>query len=293
MKRYAMIILFFMVALTGCSNDSLDNRVYTQGLGISSGNGFTLTFQRFEDTNSHTVHAENFSDAVRRQESMMGGEIFTGHTELLCIDRSHTVEHMQELFYQQWIPPDCKVIFTNPEDFLQNYDCTQMVHTIRMAEENGILPLTDLSTVLNEWMGMGETALMPVPAGNLPALVLMHKDGNALRLSEEAIRGMYWLRESGKKDICFHGKEISVKVLRLKKNYKNGMLCYSLTMKISDDVPEVRDMILSDCEKAIQEMRSVNADVINIQEVMQKYHLETVPEISAEVHTITGKELLQ
>ena len=293
MKRFALIFLSSLVILlTACGNDSLDNRVYTQGLGISGGDSLTLTFQRFEDDISHTVHAESLSEAMRKQEANNGGEIFTGHTELLCLDRGRTLEYVKQLFYEQWISPNCKVIFTNPESFLQNYDCTQIVHTIHMAEENGILPLTDLSTILNEWLGMGETALMPVPAGKLPALVLMHKNGDTLRLSDDAIRGMYWLRETGTKNISYQGKDISVKILRLEKRYENEGLCYHLAVKISDNVDEVQTLIRLDCEKAIAEMRSVNADVIGIQEFMQSQNLDTIPEISVKIHAFTEKEQL-
>jgi len=288
MKPIALMILsLFLITLTACGNDSLDNRVYTQGLGISGGENFTLTFQRFEDVNSHTIHAETLSEAMQMQEANNGGEIFTGHTELLCIDKSHTLPYVKELFYQQWISPSCKVIFTNPEEFLQNYDCTQMVHTIRMAEENSILPITDLSTVLNEWLGMGETALLPVPAGKLPALVLMRQNGDVLRLSEEAIRGMYWLRETGTKEISYQGENISVKIIRLEKQYENETLCYHLAVNISDNPSEVQKLIRSDCEKAIAEMRSFGADVIGIQEAMQQQNLDTIPEISVKVHAFT------
>ena len=160
-----------------------------------------------------------------------------------------------------------------------------------MAEENSILPVTDLSTVLNEWMGMGKTALMPVPAGKLPALVLLRQNGDTLRLSDEAIRGMYWLRESGTKNISYQGKDISVKVIRLEKRYENQELCYHLAVKISDNAPEIQNLIHSDCEKAITEMCSFGADVIGIQEIMKYQNLNTIPAISVKVHALNQKEV--
>lgn len=139
----AMLFVF-----TGCGTDALADRFYTQAIGLHREDGELLVaVQSFDEENCRTVRADSIPEALRRQEAAVGGRVFIGHTELICLDESIEPELIEELFFEQGISPACKVIYA-PLDFLETHECTQVVHCIRMAEQNGLTEEQDLTTFL-------------------------------------------------------------------------------------------------------------------------------------------------
>ena len=273
MKPYLAVLLLFPLLLTGCGSDSIADRLYAQALGLSEQNGLILTLQSSEDESCRTVRASSLAQGFALEEAQAGGKVFIGHTELICIDRSVTPALLRELFYEDGISPACKLLCTS-SDFLRSHDSTPVVHTQRMAEKDGLLPQTDIATVMEEWLGAYQTALLPVPAEPLPGLVLMDTGGNCTRLSDSAARGMLWLRQPPRKTAVVLGKQqIDVRDIRLHKTWQGDSAVYSLSLKAPDCDADTRSRLqkklTSDCQAAVDAVHSANADVIGLQTLLE------------------------
>lgn len=287
-----LIPLLLFPLMTGCTEENISNRLYTQILGLSGTGQLTLHARAFDEEAAFSARGSSTAEALRTGEAEQGGSIFIGHTELLCLDGSRTLEDTQDLLFSQGLSPACKVLCTNVGVFFEDESSTDMLRSIRMSEKNGLLGETDLSTVLSEWLGSRKTALLPVTAGSSLGMVLLRTDGTRVLLSEDAARGMYWLRRHKTEEFSMtlqtkDGTE-DITILRssLKKTAAESTqgtvtLCYELTVH-TEDCPEelhrtAAAQILAQCNAAAEEMLAANADVIGMEEVLAGYDMEPFP----------------
>ena len=302
MKRFKLLFfLAFSLLLTGCSSESIADRVYTQAIGLSCDEELSFYTQGFEqDSATEPVTGMSIAEVLRCEESVNGGKIFIGHTELLCLDGTCTLEPTEELLFEQGLSPACKILYTNPEEYFQDADSTATVHMIRMSEQNCLLSSTELSTFLNEWHGIWETALIPTESKteDYPELVLLHKNGTCTKLSDIASKGMYWLRRnSGSFTMTLETPEtqekqdIFIEKTKIQKSVQHGKLYYHVKVNTKDSTQELRDtlqnLIQKQCKLAALEMLNANADVIGMQDLLENAEIEidnnTMPEIEISV----------
>lgn len=290
MKTSILPILLLPLLLTGCGSDSLADRVYAQALELSEDSSLHLTLQSSEDESVRAVHADTLEEALRLEEALSGGHVFIGHTELVCLDRSVTPDTLQALFYENGVSPGCKLLYS-PSGYLKENDSTPVVHTLRLAEQDGLLTKTDLSTALEEWLGAYQTALLPVPGKPLPGLLLMHADSTCLRLTDSAARGMLWLRQPpGKVSVTVGSEQIELRSIRLCRTWQEDHALYSLTAEAQDCDPETRtrlqEQLTADCQAAAETSISANADVIGLQTLLEANGIplpETLPAVTVQV----------
>ncbi len=239
----------------------------------------TLYAQAFGKDESFSADGATAAEALRSCEAKQGSPVFIGHTELLCLDGSHTLEEVRDLLSSQGLSPACKLLCTQVDGFFEAGDMASPLADIRMAERCGLLAQTDLSTVLDEWLGNAQTALLPATRGSDLRMVLLHIDGTCTLLSEDAACGMYWLRRHENDEFTMTVKTDSgmqdIPILRstLRKDAlttENApLLRYTLTVH-TDDCPEdarpvLQETIAAQCRTAVQEMLAADADVIGIQ----------------------------
>ncbi len=249
MKRLLPLLLPLLF-LTGCSTDTIADRTYAGALALS---GDTLTLQPFDTESCLSVTAPDLTEALHRAELQTGGRIFIGHTELVCLDGTRTLDAVEELFFTDGLSPACKIAYAPPET-LGKTDSIRHVHALRMAERNGMLPETDLTTVTDEWLGAWKTALVPT-LEDPPGMVLLSVDGKAVKLTNAQIRGLCILRS------------------RKPHLYADGNSLF-LTASASEQ---------ADIREALRILHTANADVIGIEQVLAREKIplpEKVPEIS-------------
>ncbi|MDE7121227.1 MAG: Ger(x)C family spore germination C-terminal domain-containing protein [Oscillospiraceae bacterium] len=291
--------LYFCIVLTGCSSESIADRVYTQAIGLTTKSGnFTLYTQAFNQDAGKSVAGADIPEVLRLEQAVNGGKVFTGHTELLCLDGTCTLEQTENLLLEQGLSPACKILYTNPAVYFKNPDSTGTVHMIRMSEQNGLLSSTELSTAIAEWQGFRKTALIPMqkPSQDYPALVFLHQDGTCRELSDAAAKGMYWLRRNtGSFTMTLTTPDgtqnIFIASCKLKKTIRNQVLNYTITVKTKDSSPELRGIlqkeILRECQAAVSEMNQAKADVIGMQDLLEhenfNYNPDTDPELNISV----------
>ena len=288
MKNVLILPVLSVLLLTGCGADALSDRVYAQAVGLSGGEHLTVSLQGFDEDNCRTVRASGIRDALRLVEAKTGGRVFAGHTELIVLDGTVTREGVQTLFFEEGLSPACKVVFA-PQQFLAAHDSTDLVHTIRMAERNALLPETDLSSVLDEWLGTYRTALLPSPGGTVPGMVLLHENGECKRLTDAECRGLFYLRRPPRR-MQIEGLG-EVQNVSLRKDFSDGTAQLSLTMQAKDAdrsrKETIEQTILRDCNAAVLALQREHADVIGVELLLERHGLacpEQLPDITVSVH---------
>lgn len=278
--------------MAGCSEENISDRLYAEALGISGSRQLTLFARVFDEQASFSAQGTTIAEALRTGEAEQGGAILIGHTELLCMDGSRTLTDAQELLFSQGLSPACKVLCTDVHAYFSEENSTDLLRSIRQSEKNGLLAETELSTILEEWLGERETALLPVTTGDTLGMVLLHKDGTRTLLSETAACGMYWLRQHSNEAFTMtvkteDGNE-DIRILRssLKKkaSQSDGNILFSYTLTVyTDERSDALRMaaagqILQQCSTAAREMNAAHADVIGLQELAAYYKIGTLPE---------------
>ena len=281
--RRLLPLLLVPAFLTGCGQESVADRTYTQVIGLSQAGTLTFVQQPFGEPAAPAVYGRSITDALTRAQAGTGGRIFIGHTELLCLDGTCTADAAQELLFRQGLSPACKVLYC--PDLSALPDGTAAVHTLRMAERSGLLSRTELSTVLREWQGDAGTALLPMLTQDTPSLVLMDADGRCTPLSPAAARGMYWLRQG--EDLTLHldtaqgAAALRIRHIRLQRTVQPGYtLLYTLTLHAPGTTPAQRHIlqrrIQAECLAALREMTAVRADVLGMEDTMNGYYPRAV-----------------
>ena len=284
MKFLKILLISICIAFTGCSSEMISDRLYTQSVGLTcDGKNLSFYTEDFNQTVTPPVKGISITEVLRQKEAQNGGKIFIGHTELLCLDGTCTLNPAEELLFEKGLSPACKVLYAKPEKFFENPDNTSVIHTLRMSEQNGLLSTTELASALDEWHGIWETALLPVQQDgqNVSGMVFLHKDGNYKILSESAVKGMYWLRRnSGNFTMTLETqdgeKNILIRNCRLEKSVQNQELCYHIFIRTG--TPELNSILQNQiemqCQSAVFEMLSANADVIGMQDLLESHGIQ-------------------
>lgn len=277
MRYFKLLISCFFLLLSGCSSETISDRLYTRAVGLTCNGKLSFYTQDFNQKINPPVEGISIAEVLRQEETLNGGKVFIGHTELLCLDGTCTLNPAEELLFEKGLSPACKVLYAKPEEYFQNPDNISVIHMIRMSEQNGLLCKTDLATALSEWHGIWETALLPVQKQNVPALVLLHKDGHCTELSDFAGKGMYWLRQnSGNFTMTLQTPEgeqdILIRNIRLEKQIENQKLFYHVIIRTGTQElnQTLQRLVEKQCKAAIHEMLSAKADVIGIQDLLEK-----------------------
>ena len=278
MKFFKILLPCLCLFLTGCSTETISDRLYTQAVGLTCDGKLSFYTQNFNQEVNPPVEGISIAEVLRQEESQNGGKVFIGHTELLCLDGTCTLNPAEELLFEKGLSPACKILYAKPEEYFQNPENISVIHMIRMSEQNGLLCKTDLATALNEWHGIWETALLPVQKADqsVPALILLHKDGGCTELSDFAGKGLYWLRQnSGSFTMTLQTPDVEQDILirncSIEKQAENQELFYHVIIRTG--TPELNQtlqrLVEKQCESAIHEMLSAKADVIGIQDLLE------------------------
>lgn len=270
-----MFLLLPLLLLTGCGTEHISERIYTQTLGISADEEITLHAQAFGEGEAFSGSGASAAAAVQQCEAAQGGRILIGHTELLCTDGTVDIPQIQDLLFSQGLSPACKVLYTDVAGCFEENDPAALRESIRMAERRGMMPATELSGILDEWLSASETALIPAYSNGNLQMAMLKTDGTCTVLSADAAQGMYWLRRNDGANLTLtiataEGTE-DIPIVRssLQKYVRGATLFYDLTV-FTDDCPDslrpvVQETILSHCRCAMEEMQAAGADVIGLE----------------------------
>ena len=286
MKRLLTTLLLPLL-LTGCSTESLADRAYTQAVALHGTAPVRVTVRCFDETDCRTSTGTDVPAALRETAALAGGEVFLGHTELLCTDGTVPPATLRAMLDEEGVSPACRVFYA-PPPFLARDEAATTVHTLRMAEQSGLLPTADLASVLDEWCGVCRTALVPGQGDGLPAIVLLRDDGRTTRLTDDAVQGMALLRvPRGRFQMRAPDGE-NVTVTRVQRHVRASAdgVALTLTLHTEGDGAALRPHVQALCETAVAEMCAARADVLGIEAAMARADLTLDPEAFPPVNVI-------
>jgi hypothetical protein len=120
-------------------------------------------------------------------------------------------------------------------------------------------------------------------------MVLMHQDGNFIRLTDSECRGLLYLRKPPRR-MQLEGLG-EVQDVTLQKEFSDGKSWFTLTMKAKDAdrnrKETIERRILADCNTAAAALQNANADVIGVQLLLEREGLTLpaqLPPIEVTVH---------
>lgn len=186
-----------MLFLTGCKKNYTEvrDREYVQSAVFKDNGGTSLALYPFEEEGRVSYGSgANISDALENASVIAGHEIFMGHLELLCFDRTDYADELESCLFDYRISPSCRLIYLYNTQLPEECDTTLLTDRIEMEEEKGHIPKTDLFHVLSEMSVRDETALVPAAAERGMVMCILKKGGSPYILSERAAEGLCWLR---------------------------------------------------------------------------------------------------
>lgn len=134
-----------LVLLTGCRSGRVQDRMYLRAVKIDLyGCGFSFFS---EDDEVLEVSGGSVAEAVRSAETILGKEIFTGHTELAVIGDGCDRDELLSMLFSEWrVSPSCIVLYGDESIS----DPEETVGSVRLRTERGELPCLDLIARMSE-----------------------------------------------------------------------------------------------------------------------------------------------
>ncbi len=197
MKKRMIIALLSAVVFTGCRAETTEvrERAYVQSAVFSGADETSLTLYPFEDAGDVLESkGANTAAAVEEASVKSGREVFLGHTELLCFDEPAFTKELESCLMEYRLSPGCKMLFLHETELPEDCDTTQLTDSLRMEEEKGRIPETDLYHVLSEYNGSDGSALVPALTEKGFALCVIDRGEFSGVLSDDAAAGLVWLR---------------------------------------------------------------------------------------------------
>ena len=121
-------------------------------------------------------------------------DLFLGHLELIAYQDPAYGAQLDQLMSDYRLSPACKIVGLPDGTTLAETDTSELTQQLRQAETKGMLPETDLFTILREWDSASGTALLPLVTADGFSAAVVTKEKVVMALSEDAIAGLCWLR---------------------------------------------------------------------------------------------------
>ena len=275
MKKRMTAVFLSMLMLTGCRAEVTEvrERAYVQSAVFSGINETSLTLYPFEDAGDILESkGANTAEAVEEAAVKAGREVFLGHTELLCFDEPSFTEELESCLMEYRLSPGCKMLFLHETELPEDCDATKLTDSLKMEEEKGRIPETDLYHVLSEYNGSDGSALVPALTEEGFAICII--DGGEVSgvVSDKAAAGLVWLRGDN------YPERIAVAGEDGTEDYEIYSADTKLSAEIVKGIPHVRAevsikgngngeaavrLIKVCCQAAIEEtLKEMKADVI-------------------------------
>ncbi len=282
MNRLKIIAISSLVGMTlwlsGCTAVQVKDRIYLQALELNTTDQTEIQLHDFMTASSGaiaTVYGDTLSDALAQSSAIVGKELFLGHLELLAYTSPSDAATLNQWMTQYRLSPSCLILGLPDGDSLETLDTTALVEQLQSAMDCGLLPETNLYTILTEFSGSAGMALVPVyQDGNLSMAIITEHDFCTL-LSDEAVKGLSWLRgDSEPTVVILPDGEFSVTAAttRITATVYDHHVLAEITIRLSGsgDFDGAAAQIQAECKAAIQEtIVAYGADVIGFEACLQ------------------------
>lgn len=196
-KRFLVLPVFLTGALllSGCGATQVRDRAYVQGIELSRIAEPTVHLHDFSAESAVSSGTGSTLETALEQAAIpLGKALFLGHLELIAYHEAAFSGTLDSLMTQYRLSPSCHVLLLPAGTVLDDTDTSQLGEQLRRAEENGVLPETNLFGILREMDSTSQTALVPmVTSDGFTAAILTPKTRRSI-LSADAAAGLCWIR---------------------------------------------------------------------------------------------------
>lgn len=197
MKKQVFLLICTAILLcgNGCTATQVRDRAYLQAMELRSPQMPAVQLHDFH-TKKTSVSGDGatLADAITNAAVPAGKDLFLGHLELIAYQDPTYGAQLDQLMSDYRLSPACKVVGLPDNTTLTDTDTSELTRQLRLAETNGMLPETDLFTILREWDNTSGTALLPLVTADGFSAAVVTKEKIVTALSEDAIAGLCWLR---------------------------------------------------------------------------------------------------
>lgn len=255
---------------TGCNAVQVRDRTYLQAIELQHVSEPVLQIHDFTTEGAlASGTGKTIPSALSAAAVPVGNSLFLGHLELIAYQDTAFGGALEQLAADHRLSPACKVLLLSQNQTLEQLDTSQLTQQLQQAEENGVLPKTDLFTILGEWDGSSGTALLPILTKDGFSAAVCTRTQLCAVLSQDAVAGLCWLRDcqtpeeitlGEKKSYSVH----SASVRRTASETSDGAeITYHIRLKGAGDGAAAAKRIRQQCEAAIQETVTVcHGDVL-------------------------------
>ena len=197
MKKRFLLLFCTAVLLcgSGCTATQVRDRAYLQAMELQTPQTPTVQLHDFH-TEKTAVSGDGatLADAITNAAVPAGKDLFLGHLELIAYQDPAYGAQLDQLMSDYRLSPACKIVGLPDGTTLAETDTSELTQQLRQAETKGMLPETDLFTILREWDSASGTALLPLVTADGFSAAVVTKEKVVMALSEDAIAGLCWLR---------------------------------------------------------------------------------------------------
>ncbi|WP_295216061.1 Ger(x)C family spore germination C-terminal domain-containing protein [Ruminococcus sp.] len=262
---------------TGCAAVQVRDRAYLQALELTDPEQPTVQLHDFETAGALAQGTGgNFEQAIENAAVPIGKELFLGHLELIAYSKPEFGSQLNQLMEKYRLSPSCKVLGLSEGSTLTDTDTAHLTEQLHRAEKSGLLPETDLFTILREFSSSAKTALLPVITENGFSAAVITETESYGTLSPEAVAGLCWLRGDNHPETLSLPNDESYTVhsaaVRLTGTMTDGKAEVTVSIRISGegDFVKAAACIQNQCEAAIQEtVVQSHADVFDWEACLQ------------------------
>ena len=154
MKKRFLLLFCTAVLLcgSGCTATQVRDRAYLQAMELQTPQTPTVQLHDFH-TEKTAVSGDGatFADAITNAAVPAGKDLFLGHLELIAYQDPAYGAQLDQLMSDYRLSPACKIVGLPDGTTLAETDTSELTQQLRQAETKGMLPETDLFTILREW----------------------------------------------------------------------------------------------------------------------------------------------
>ena len=190
MKKRFLLLFCTAVLLcgSGCTATQVRDRAYLQAMELQTPQTPTVQLHDFH-TEKTAVSGDGatLADAITNAAVPAGKDLFLGHLELIAYQDPAYGAQLDQLMSDYRLSPACKIVGLPDGTTLAETDTSELTQQLRQAETKGMLPETDLFTILREWDSASGTALLPLVTADGFSAAVVTKEKVVMALSEDAI----------------------------------------------------------------------------------------------------------
>lgn len=281
-----LAIIIMTLLMCGCSHKTeVRNKGFVRTIGCDSGRSQSAALMLYGEEEALLGSGSTIYSAIENAETTQGKSLFTGHLELLVLNKGDIKDTLSVMIKNNRISPSCYLMLTpdSAVNAVKQRSEGELSDILASGSRKGKIVKKDISSVLDDLLEADAMAAVPILKNN--ELTMCITNGNSISgiLSEEESEGLCWLSsplydlyfpiESNGRTASFHVRKSSTRIIAEKDGQNINI---TTEIKINGNCAEgniteneaskaAAEKISKLCSKAISKtVTGLKADVIGI-----------------------------